>query len=110
MAKKVSKQGFGNGYLYFEGHQVGRLDNFKVPCVLSANDERALEQLRKYLKDNSVVVWCTDLGWDIFLNRTLFTGNVMRFIEQIKDFVMNHPSEMYFLTDSGDLTIAIIQQ
>ena len=72
-------------------------------------EEKAWKELKQYLKENSLTVWCTFNGWDNFLNRTIFTGNVHDFITYLEIFTKRFPSEMYHLTDSGDLKLATVQ-
>lgn len=103
MFKRIKSKCF-----FFEGKKLYKLDECSSYCELMPEEEKALEKLQQYLKNNSLTVLCTFNGWDNFLNRTILTGNVNSFINYIKDFVKNFPSEMYHLTDSGDLRVATI--
>lgn len=75
-----------------------------------SEEENAWNELKQYLKNNSLTVWCTFMGWDNFLNRTILTGNVHKFKNFLERYVKKNPSEMYHLTDSGRLNIATIQR
>lgn len=93
---------------YFEGQKVHKLDEYTSPCALMPEEEEAWKKLKQYLKNNSLTVWCTFNGWDYFLNRTILTGNVLNFINYLENFVKRFPSDMYHLTDSGELRIATL--
>lgn len=94
---------------FFEGKRINKLNEFTAYCALMPEEEESWEKLKQYLKNSSLTVWCTFNGWDNFLNRTILTGNVHNFINYLEDFAKRFPSEMYHLTDSGDLRIATIQ-
>lgn len=92
---------------YFEDQELFKLDECTY-CALMPEEEKAWEELKQHLKDNSISVWCTFYGWDNFLNRTIFTGNVHKFINYLDSFVEKFPSHMYHLTDGGELRRAIV--
>ncbi len=94
---------------FFEGKKLTKLDECTVYCPLMPEEEEAWKKLKQYLKENSLTVWCTFNSWDNFLNRTILTGNVHNFINYLENFAKRFPSEMYHLTDSGDLRVATIQ-
>ena len=94
---------------FFEEKKLTKLDECTVFCPLMPAEEEAWKELKQYLKENSFTVWCTFTGWDNFLNKTILTGNVHNFINYFENFAKKFPSEMYHLTDSGDLRIATIQ-
>ena len=94
---------------FFEGEKLTKLDECIVYCILMPEEKEAWKKLKQYLKENSITVWCTFIGWDNFLNRTILTGYVHNFINYLENFVKRFPSEMYHLTDSGELRVATIQ-
>ena len=91
---------------FFEGKKLTKLDECTVYCSLMPEEEVAWKTLRHYLKENSLTVLCTLNGWDSFLNRTILTGNVPDFINYLENFTKIFPSDLYHLTDTGDLRIA----
>lgn len=93
----------------FEGKKLTKLEECVVYCALMREEDDAWEELKQYLKKNSLSVWCTFNGWDNFLNRIILTGNVHNFINYLQDFVKRFPSDMYHLTDSGKLAIATVE-
>lgn len=88
---------------YFEGKGLFKFDECGPCCALMPEEEKSWEKLKQHLRDNSITVWCTFTGWDNFLNRTIFTGNVDSFIEYLDWVVEKFPSDMYHLTDGGEL-------
>ena len=87
---------------YFEGQELFKLDEC-VACILMPEEVKSWEKLKQHLRDNSITVLCTFIGWDNFLNRIIFTGNVDHFIDYLDGFVEKFPSDMYHLTDGGEL-------
>ena len=94
----------------FEGKQLHKLDECTPFCAIFSEEKKQFEELKEYLKKHSLTVLCSEYGWDKFLNSTLLTGNVPNFINYLDDFVKHFPSEIYHLTDSGDLKTATIEK
>lgn len=93
---------------FFEGKKLTKLEECAVYCPLMSEEKKAWEDLKQYLKGNSFTVWCTFNSWDNFLNYTILTGNVYNFINYLENFSKKFPSEMYHLTDNGELRVATI--
>lgn len=96
-------------HFFFEGVMLNKLEEYTY-CALMPEEEEAWKKLKQYLKNNSLLVWCTLNGWDNFLNNTLLTGNVDNFINYLENLNKSFPSKMYHLTDNGMLRIAKVTQ
>ena len=94
---------------FFEGKKLDKLDECTAHCALMSEEEEAWEKLKEHLVSNKISVWCTFYGWDNFLNRTILTGNIDKFINYLDNFVKEHSAEYYHLTDGGELRVAKIQ-
>ena len=101
MEKRQKEQSF-----IFEGEQLTALHECHPCCALFSDEEKAWGELKQYLEQQPFVVWCTFIGWDNFLNRTILTGKVPNFMKYLKGFVQRFPADMYHLTDGGILNTA----
>ena len=89
---------------FFEGQEINRLEECPDGLIMF-EESQAWEKLKKFLKDNSLTVWVTVIGWDRFLNNTIMTGNIPAFINYLDSFIKRFPSKEYLLTNSGKLKV-----
>lgn len=70
-----------------EFQKLDMFEHFVPGCALFGNEERALDEVRRTLKN--LRVYCSPAGFDVFMNMVIMIGHHKEFIEYAKSFLQD---------------------